>query len=365
VFKVGHSLFRLLVPTLTLTTALAFTQPGCAQAPPPPGMDTTGAPDLNEQQRKQLTDFANYWTSVMSNSASKPEDVEEARDTLLEPLQKFNAAISPNFRINYALSLVPDLQKVIAGQNIHAVVNAIIVASQLGHDKAVNLLLPLCDSRYEQRWQVRLQAAYGCKTLLGSKLLDFRKVKDAAGKLREASNIEENGLILGHHLAAIDAGDQTNLQPQDRRQIRQILVDAIVAAIARIEKMPNNPHPSPLLEPVTMAVLSLRNKFTSPAVEPSERKEIAGKLAPSLGKMLAIAGKNWDTCRQDPQAMKLCTAVIATCEGFLPLLAAEVASPGEVPQTKLKDAWVGDNREKFDAELRLWQTALDAPHFSK
>src|SRR5262245_28396815 len=321
-----------------LTTILCLSLGAQSLGQPPPQMlpmDIISATELPPEKQKIVCDFAEGWVARMADPASKPEDVEVARATLLKPLQGINQTISPTFRTQYSACLAGPLQKVIAGQNYHAAVNAILVGSHLGTDKAVNLLVPLCDKQTEPRWQIRLKAADGCKTLLVSKHLQPKKSVDAAKQLRNAAKSEDNSMVLVRQLEAIDAADFVDV---DRRevgpQLRSIMLEAIETVVDRIAQSNNNPHPSPLLAPANIAIANMRDKYmdSNAVTDDTERLSIAKALAPDLVRLLEVATKNFEAAQNDPQAKRLYTVVIGTCEGFLTLLQTKL---GQTPQTKL------------------------------
>jgi hypothetical protein len=330
-----------------------------AQAPPQPlPISILTATRLTTEQKEQVKQYVAYWSRPFAAESATPEEIEHARKQLLKPLTDVGANVSSDFRFEYVDALIPNLTKGMKNSNLHTAVNAIIILSQLGHDKALTILLRENDKEIQPTWQLRLQSAYGCKTLLQSGLIT-RKADDAARGIKRAITIEDNPLVMRHQFAALNAADNNTTPPDERKAVRDMLVETLASVVDRIERGNNNPHPNPLLEAAGSAVPLLRTKFLEDLQQqPTEQAELGVKVGPILGRILSIAGSLWDTAQQDVKAKAFLSSLIGTVEGFLATIDGKIRSDGQSPKTRLREAWDSGNKDKFTNELNLWLEAL-------
>lgn len=336
------------------------------QAPPPPlSTVIVSATQLTDEQGNQVRQYIAYWSNLLVNG-SKPEDVEKGRKELTEPFMRLNVKPSLDFRGEYSRALLPELEKAIAGNNMHAAINAIIVASQLGNQGALNLLLRESDKTHQSSWQIRLQAAHGTKVILQSKLIDQeQRIVDSAKRMRDAARIEDNSLVLRHQFAAIDAADHSALPAAQRKTLRAFLLESMTDALDRIERGNNNPHINPLLESVAGSVALVREKYLENALSQNERNDLGKDVAPLLVRMMEIAAKSWETAQADPASKRLVSFLIGTSEGFLTTIDQNLRGEAQMLRTKLREAWDGGSQESFTAELAQWRDLVAKPPYKK
>ena len=196
-----------------LVATLSFASVGCGQGGPSLNATVTSAVELTEQQVAEVKAFVECWAAVINNPASTPAEVERARDELCRPLSQPGASrlVTPNFRGTFSGFAVPHMQTALTGSDMYRAINAVLVLSQLGTDKASNELTKQSDIQNQAAWQIRVRAAEGERLLLLSGLLDSRKTVGEARKLRDAVLHEDNGLVLRNQMAALDAADNSVL----------------------------------------------------------------------------------------------------------------------------------------------------------
>lgn len=359
-----HHIWHLL---MVMAVAGVLSSRSLAQgAPRPLGQDITGSTQISDEQRAAIKAYADYWCGMLNDEHSKPDQVEKARAELIRPLQQIQQNISPSFRFEYSKTLVPCLEQPIKCTSLHAAVNSIIVASKLGTDRAINLLLAHTDLQTQSCWQIRLQAAFGCQGLLQGEALDVRKMSEAVKKLRDAAKREDNNLVLRHQLAAIDAADHSPLKPEERQQMRAALVDAVITVVDQIARNAAAPEPSPLVDGVHSAVVLLRSKFVQAnTMQGPEKEDVAKKLGPSLGQLLSYASTHWTAIQADENAKKRYGMMVGSWEGFLGHLATSAKPGGNGPATELRKPWDTGDKAKFDTDLRLWLDIVNQPPYIK
>ena len=348
--------------TLTFLLLLAlFTPAGqlLAQAPPQPlSIAILTATKLTPEQEKTVQEYVDYWSGPFTSAGSTPEDVENARKYLLRPFTDAGVRASADFRHIYSKHLLPKLDEAIKAERLHTAINAIIILSQLGHDRALTALLIQNSKEEQPKWQLRLQSAYGCKTLLESGLVP-RKAVDAATDIKNFMRTEDNPLVMRHQFAAIDAANHKSLPPDERKAVRETLIEALASVVDRVEKDNTNPHPSPLLESANSAIPLLRARFLEDLQQqPAEQADLGVKVAPILGRMLSIAAALWDGSQQVPESKQFLSSMIGTAEGFLATIDNKLRSEDQTPKTRLRDAWDDGKKETFTAELNQWLALL-------
>lgn len=358
----------ILIIVASILAGRIFDGRAAAQAPPPPlSTVVITAVELTDEQINQVKQYVAYWANLLVTS-SKPEDVEKARNQLNEPLNRLSVTPSLDFRGVYSKQLLPELEKAIAGSNPHAAVNALIIASQIGTDNAMRLLLDQCDKTIQPVWQLRLQAAFGAKTMLDdSQALKFASSKtlDWAKRLRDASRNEESSHVMRHQFAAIGAADHNGLKTTERKQVRDYLLESLVNTVARAERANNNPHHSPLIEAAGSAVGVVRDKFLDNSLTKPEKETLGRDSAAVLVRLLAVVNTTWQASQADDHAKRTMSYIVGACEGYLTRIDATLKGEGKELKTHLRESWDTGRKDGFDADLKQWQDAVAKPPYTK
>ena len=342
----------------TCTAQVSVSVGGC----PPLGTDVTSAVELSEQQVAQVKAFVECWSGVLNGEQSTPAEVERARDELARHFNQPGGSrlVSPNFRGTFARFAVPEMERALGSNNMYRAINAVIVLSQLGSDRASNLLLLHVDQQNQAAWQIRLRAAEGERLLLTGASLDARKTLDAARKLRDAILREDNGLVLRSQLAALDAADTTALTPPDRTTLRSLIGESIASVAQRAAAAAQ--VSGPMVTAMGSAVGTLRVRITTYAK--NEQQSIGAQLGPALGKMLEWARANWDDVKKDPLIDNDMRTFVAAAEGLLQFFdTVLVEGKRPAPTSDMRGAWDAGDKPKFETGVKAWQGVLDkAPY---
>lgn len=335
-----------------------------AQSPPPPlGNDLMLQVELNQQQQKQVCDFVTHWGGILNGESASPAEIEGAREQLTRPLNQPNASrmMTPNFRGTYSKCAVPEMEKALDSKHLYRAINALLVLSQLGTDRASSVLLMHADSQNQPAWQLRLRAADGERLLLLGGALDSRKALDAARKLRDAASREENGSVLRLHFAALDAADGSTLQPNERSEVRSLIGEAIAGACQRLSA--TSEISGPMVQAVASAVGRLRERITD---YNDEHMRMGVKLAPALGATLAWTLANWDSLRgTDATVTDAMNVLVASSEGLLQFTDPRLASGRATPTSDINGAWKAGDKTKFETGLKAWQAVLSKPPYAR
>jgi hypothetical protein len=346
------------LPRLFIISTLAVAAPALAQTPPrsPDVSITSASGPLSADQTAKVRSWADYWSARLGRADVEPESIESARDELVRPLSPLNQP-SGVFRDQYARALVDSLAAVIKGDDEHAAVNAVIVASGLGTDSSLDLLLRHANSADEPRDSIRMRAASGCYVTIMDATdpdpakrikLQGRTLNRSVRELGEAAGKEQDPIALRYQLYA--------MLEVDTAQAREELVEAIRGVIEEIRG--HNNGPSPLIEPVHLALAGLRNQYISPRLDAGEKRTLGTQLGPCLGRLLDVVNQHWANARAAAQTEELYKEVVGVSEVFLGLVDGQVRGPDQLPRSNFRGAWAGDDPAGFSQDLQRWNAVL-------
>ncbi|MBD3336950.1 MAG: hypothetical protein GF355_15665 [Candidatus Eisenbacteria bacterium] len=318
------------------------------------------------REQQSIQTYATYWVEQLAVGNENPQTVRTARRRLLDPLRGDLA--SAMFLDQYGRRIIPLLEDVIAEGNPHVSSNALIVLSQMGTGDALNALLERANVRQEPRTEVRLRAARGCRDVFQSeslKTVSSRMITPAARRLRDAARAETHPLILRHQLEAILAADQPHIDPQQRVQIRECLVEALMATAERAIEAPPDAEPGGMefFEATYPALIEARDLYLR--LDLSAQQQFGKQIGPTLGRLLEIPSAQWQTGQNAPSCKEQCGKIIHLCERFLTTLDSFVRATGgsSPPDTDLRSAWQSNNREQYGEHLRQWTGVLQRPPY--
>jgi hypothetical protein len=338
-----------------------------AQAQPLPGARTLpqniiSSNSLTAQDRQQIAEYVNMGLALMTANPPKIEDVERARQHLLQP---FTApGVSLAFREDYSQAVVPPLAKLVPNANMHLAVNALGVLANLGTSRAMDVLLHHANKDGESRWQIRLRAAAGCLAIIEARTLPPNRVVAAARRLRDAAANEDHSYTLLQQLTAIDRCDHTTLSPSERAQVRDLLVTAVSGAVDSLTRRGNLDQQPLMLEAIVKAVAMVRTKFLDQSVPQTEKLAMGKKIAPSLAQVLNHVNNTWDRGRADESTQRVYNSLVTGCESFMELIEKQV-QPQQRTSGQLRGAWETGNRQQYEAGLKNWQDTLATPPYRR
>jgi hypothetical protein len=357
--------YRLVVPpAAAVILALLFATAGRATPPSISSLATNTA--FTAQEQESIQTYAAYWAGQLAAGNEDPDLVRVARRRLLEPLRGDLA--SAMFLDQYGRSVIPRLEEVIDEGNPHVSSNALIVLSQIGTEPALDALLRRSNVREEPRTEVRLRAARGCSEVLESESLrtvSSRMIKTAARRLRDAAKAEVDPLTLRHQLEAILAADQPHIDSQQRAEIREYLVEALMSTADRAIEVPPDAEPSglELFEATYPVLVKARDVYLR--LDLAAQESFGRAMGPCLGRLLEIPSAQWQAGQNAPRCKEECGKIIHLCERFLTTLDSFVRSGrgSSAPNTHLRSAWESNNREQYGQDLRLWTGVLQRPPY--
>ncbi|MBT8485880.1 MAG: hypothetical protein HKO59_05270 [Phycisphaerales bacterium] len=314
---------------------------------------------LSPDDRNRIEDFASGWTDRLAAETTPPEEIRRVRGKLLEPVR--SPGVSGVFRDQYSRALVPKLETIAAGADAHRAVNALIVTSGLGSERALDLLLDHASVRDEPARFRRLAAARGCSVLFSRGPLDdinANRILGAARRLQEAAREETDAVTLRHQLQAILAAAEELPPPNAAGQanIRTFFIRALDGVADAVGNSATE-RPVDRLAAVYPVLNALRAYFLE--LGSAEQRTFGRQLGPVLQKMLDATDTRWDDIQSRPRPDNQPGNFIELAERFLSTIDAIVRG-GRPPSTQLRAAWQSKNRDQYRADLQAWQSVVSS-----
>ncbi|MHC5023325.1 MAG: hypothetical protein ACYTGG_05370 [Planctomycetota bacterium] len=352
------------LPAWTLALTVVAT---AAVAAPPRSLGTAliGSSQLSDDQIALIVAWADYYCEQMARPGADPLEIENARSQLVRPFQS-PAPPSASFRFEYTRATIDRLRVIVQGENLHAAVNALRVIEMLGTTRALSVLLDHCNRLDEPRWQIRLRAAYGCRTVLslGRDAVPPRQVTGIARRMLGAVREENRQIVLRRHLQAIAAAANADYPDDVRRQLRETWAQSFQLVV---QSVVSQPPPSDLLGVLFAEGPAFREVYVGAEVSRSEQQQLARIVGPALGRALDVASKHSDAVRNDHQLKQLYGNVILFCQEFLTFIDLTERPDDDPPPTRFHRLWNGDwnngDRKQFQDGVNLWQDILSGPPY--
>jgi hypothetical protein len=362
ILRVNHRLRSIWSLVLVLLALVAATTTSAAP-PRALGLDITSARELDDSQIKRVKSYATYWVEQLATQTADPAQratiVETAREELIEPLGPLKNP-SESFRYEYGQTVLQAMQQqnVLEGNDAHRSVNAILVLTELGTGKALRELYRMSNQRTEPRSYIRQRAAIGCMVILSGAtgqpqqlIIEKRDIDSAVRALRDAAIREPQPVVVRRQLEAILVVDD----PKAREHLVQAL-NAIVTRLAQEKQAP-----SPLIEPLHVAVLRLRDQFLN--LSGADQRELGTAIGPCLGELLDAIDGQWQIAQNENGAKVTYSEIIELCEIFLRRIHAQIRNGSGVPTGDLKQAWDNGDQPQYRADLNAWMEQLSQPPY--
>lgn len=350
------------IRTLTLRAAAAVLTllfAAVCPADPPSIASLATNRDLSGDERAAIQAYAAFWGGALAGgSADDAAEVDRATQRLLDPLAVGNA--TERFRDEYGRALKDSLDQALSGGSEHIAVNATVVVSRLGTERALDTLVGHAAARYEDRWQIRLRAARGARDLLEGDTLrpsSGAKISGAARRLRDAARDEDNPLALAYQLQAILAADLAPLTAAQHGQTRQYLVEALTSTAERAAAAATIQEADEFYRAAYNVLADLLGRLLS-MTDLHQQQEFGRLLGPCLYEFLSVPTAWWDNAQGAANHKDAFRSNISASETALRQIDRFVRSGQGTPDTRLKDAWDANDPDSYGADLALWEDVL-------
>lgn len=348
----SHAL-RILVCLLVLAV-----EASChGQSPSSLGLGITSAVELNDEQRRLVTAYAEYWTAQLTSADSDAEEVEQARQELMRPLRAVGRP-SPAFRFEYSTVVVPALEPLLKNDSRpHATLNAAIVLGELASRSALNALIEQSDINRQPDRELRIQASMNvAKALIrfgnDSNVLQPRDLGPLLRGLRRAAENEEDGIVLRHLLRGLQAVNTAEAQG--------FTIAALESVAEKIEA--HEGGVSPLIRPFYEAINRFRATYVTD-LSPTEKTEVGRSIGPIIADFFSIVASLWEVGHASEEMRTRAAGPLRTCESFAKLVV--VNEGGNPPNTTLRQLWEDGNKEEFSRQVNEWLEVLRRPPFGR
>jgi hypothetical protein len=316
---------------------------------------------LTEGQRSQVAQFVEQWIGRLETPIDNPaarQSIDQARRALAGP-QTLTApgGLSPHFRSVYSELLIPHLQRILGGDDDRAAVDALHIASKLGTDAAMNLVIEQIESD-----NPHLRAAAAARARLG--VADFQAggtrtmvapavVTTLARTTAEMATVESEPFALQRQIELLNAVHSAALAREigalanDVEAARRNLLDYRADRLANSE-----------IDAMTVLIDTLRDHYQfTPEIQQAEGPGLAG----SIHKLLASATRNWDEAQNQASVREAYERLIADCESFLGFIDKIVrrAQVPPTPNTQLPQHWEQNDRPGYEEDLQQWELLFD------
>lgn len=310
-----------------------------SQAEPPAITGLTGQTSFTPQDQEKITDYASYWCDELARSESA--EVSKIRRKLLTPVH----LSSTPFKMLYSNALVPCLRGIVDQDSAHRAINAIIVLQMLGTDKALDTVVDHCNKIDEPKMHIRLRAVVACGVLMNAESVSPNKVSNAIRALKSAVEEEDDGLVIRRQLEALNS-----VQNDLASGARTKLAEALGVLADRLKDQ--NPPPTDQLQAIKSVLPDLlRAYITLPS---SERVSLGKVLADPFVQIMQLPFDQWDQAQDKEKLKTLYESIIQPTEQILKRIDQAVRPGGTVPDTHLRDAWIGGTKDRYDQDLKQW-----------
>ncbi len=329
-----------------LTAAISV----AAGAAPPRGINNLASEkSFTEAQRSDIRSYAVDWCDTLGSE--QPDDVDEARAKLFEPLRA--VVISQEFRFEYAKAALPGLNKAISTGAPHAAVNALQIVAFLGTPEAFNIIVSHVSADDEKVDDIRLWAAKSFAPAVRQGIVPANEINKALRRLETAASREDYWLALQRQFEAI-ASVNSPLS-------RELQVNVLRAITSRMQKQKG---PSELMQAAYPALLLLRDWYI-PLPGTDQEVVVLGKsLAPVLHDLCTVAQGHWDLAQADPAARQSYGGVVTISENLLKVIDSQVRPATDAPRSEMSKGWSDRDKARFVTGYNQWGSVIKQPPYS-
>jgi hypothetical protein len=335
----------------------------------------TSATTISPEVTREIEQYAERWMRQLSDERSSPQEVEEAREQLLRPLN--SPGTSGVFR-NAFYRAVQDPIVALLGEDDrahfpHRAINAIRVIQATGTGDALSVLADFAEPGREKRMFVRRAAVRGIDVLISSMINSGDAGNGPLSKqinrvIRTLSNDIANETDPLTRRATIETIARVAGPPR-RPNAAMVELSAearkeFASALARMIKAFDQEATSTSLDvdAIQAGVYQARQVFL--ILTPKDQREFGRVLGPLLGRALSLVRDRWNPARQMPDTSAAFSSLIGGSEALLIIVHRQMAdAPGMPESGQLLQAWEKDNEPTFNETLTRWNNIVQKPPY--
>jgi hypothetical protein len=326
----------------------------------------TASSPLSEAQSTTLKDFVSRWASDLS-SASDPREVTAARNALTEPARDPSA--TPVFRRAFSGAVLAQITPIVEGKDLRRAINGLQVARFLRSPESVELIAGRLSPTAEANPAKRLAAASTLAAAVLDADLSPVQCDGITRNLLAAARAESDDQILLQEMKVLNGiTRRSNLPPASAEAA---LVAQVTIFGGLVQGVLASPNADARMASVARALISLRNQWLE--LSRPQASKLGPVLGSSIGKVLEIADRHWESARNDPSVQSAYEISVATGETLLRLIdrtmrpnAYSPPKPGakDDEARALASAWTGGDKDGFSKEVRRWNGIVKAAPYS-
>jgi hypothetical protein len=339
----------MLSPRSISAAMLAAALSVAAGAAPPRGINNlAGERTFNAAQVNDIRSYAVTWCEKFASE--HPDDIDEARTKLFEPLRAVQ--VSQEFRFEYAKAALPGLNKAISSGAPHAAVNALQILALLGTPEAFTIIVSHLSADDEKVADIRLWAAKSFAPAVRQGIVPVNEIDKALRRLEKAAAREDYWLALQRQFEAI-ASVNSALS-------REIQVNVLRSVTARMQKQSG---PSELMQAAYPALLLILHKYMDLGAAP-DAVPMGKSLAPVLHDLCTVAQAHWDRAQADAAARQSYGGVVSESETLLKVIDSRVRPATPAPRSDMGQSWSDRDKARFVTGNNQWGSVIKQPPYS-
>jgi len=340
-----------------------FGATGVASAQPALPRDITQSrAALTDEQRVAVAEYVRFWVTRLTPPADAPDrwkQVSDARKRLTSTL--FNAPeVSAYFRQEFAGAIVPELRRILASNDERAALDALCVASEIGTDTGLDLVIDHLNSPSTIR---RVAAAGRAKLAVRAFQQGAMKsmvlpdtISRLARETTKAAQAETDPIALQRQFELLDAiytatlADTRIAAFTDQAQANRLAVLGDRAAKLRTAEV----------DAVNLYLGNLKQNFIGvPARQTRDGKVLADHIRVILGRCEAA----WESAQNDALARQMYVDLLEQCENFLKLIDPIMRPTAQRLNTEIKPAWEKRDYQRFRDDVSKWNDVIRNPPY--
>ena len=347
------------IPFLLAAGLLAFVAPCVAQTRSINHLAGLGT--FDEDQRREIAAYAQRWVEHLAEGDW--DKVRSAREKLLEPFTSLR--ISLPFRSEYTRALMPTLDEMLDGDDVHRAINALQVAAFLGTDPALSRIGQHAAIEDEPRAAVRLWAAIGFRVVVEQGVVRSRRITSETRRLGRAARRETDWMVLTRQLGALSAVAETWRDNDQVRDVtRELQLDVIDGMIQRM--LSEEDRHVELVRALRPGLQSLRNQYLDPSQPMDIQDRLGAQLAPHLGRVYDVALHHFAAAAADEEMANLFGRVLHMSEEALKIIDVQLRDRPRSPiETPSRDAWNRGDLAVIEHNRDTWRAILAAAPYNK
>ena len=313
---------------------------------------------LSADQRDQVSAYVRHWTAQLTVSPDTPQAptvIRNARSRLINPATQVSATL--DFRRAYSDVIVPELSRIVGGNNTLHSVNAMSVLVQVGTDQALDVLIAHLDSSSHpvRHSAIRFARDMVEGFLQNRNLITAGRMSTLAREVADAATAESSAMTLQRQFETLDAIQLVTRTRPAMAQLEGTVLDLTLDVLrSRAQRLLAAETPSSDIGVLHRALVVQREDFIRR--NQTQRMAVGPRLVVIMTTLLEAGSAHWDQAQANPGHSVTYLSAIEFCDEFMKLIDSSVRDGGQTPNTQLRQAWAGRDRDAYNRQFQQWQS---------